>query len=51
MTISSRSWSEKLDHAGIIYVQQAGRDIGDVVRTVDAHLEARETENRGVHYC
>jgi hypothetical protein len=40
-----------LDHAGIIYVQQAGRDIGDVVKTVDAHLEARSEDDRGIHYC
>ena len=31
-----------LEHAGIIYVQQAGRDIGGVVKAVDAHLENRE---------
>ena len=40
-----------LDHAGIIYVQQAGRDIGDAVTAVDAHLENREPGERGIHYC
>lgn len=40
-----------LDHAGIIYVQQAGRDIGDVVRAVDEHLETRDVDDRGIHYC
>jgi hypothetical protein len=39
------------EHAGIIYVQQAGRDIGDVVKTVDAHLESRSEDDRGIHYC
>lgn len=40
-----------LEHAGILYVQQAGRDIGDVVKAVDAHLENREGDDRGIHYC
>ena len=40
-----------LEHAGIIYVQQTGRDIGDVVKAVDAHLENREQGDRGIHYC
>ncbi|WP_158237356.1 DUF5615 family PIN-like protein [Halegenticoccus soli] len=40
-----------LEHAGIIYVQQAGRDIGDVVKAVDAHLDNREEDDRGIHYC
>ena len=39
-----------LEHAGIIYVQQAGRDIGDVVKAIDAHLESREEGDRGIHY-
>lgn len=39
-----------LDHAGIIYVQQTGRDIGDVVKAVDAYLENREPGDRGIHY-
>lgn len=40
-----------LEHAGIIYIQQAGRNIGDVVKTVDGHLETRSTDDRGIHYC
>jgi predicted nuclease of predicted toxin-antitoxin system len=40
-----------LDHAGIVYVQQAGRDIGDVVKAVDGHLETRAEDDRGIHYC
>lgn len=40
-----------LEHAGIVYVQQAGRDIGDVVKAVDAHLESRSDDDRGIHYC
>jgi len=40
-----------LEHAGIIYVQQAGRDIGDVVASIDSHLEDRTPDDRGIHYC
>jgi hypothetical protein len=40
-----------LGHAGIIYVQQAGRDIGDVVKTIDEHLESRSEDDRNIHYC
>lgn len=40
-----------LDHAGIVYVQQAGRDIGDVVKAVDSHLESRADEDHSIHYC
>ena len=40
-----------LEHAGIVYVQQAGRNIGDVVKTVDAHLETRSGDDRGIFYC
>jgi hypothetical protein len=39
------------EHAGIVYIQQAGRDIGDVVKTVDAHLESRSEDDRGIHHC
>jgi len=39
-----------LDHAGIIYVQQAGRDIGDVVKASDAHLEHQERGDCEIHY-
>jgi hypothetical protein len=40
-----------LDHAGIVYVRQAGCDIGDVLKTVDAHLETRAPDDRSIHYC
>ena len=39
------------EHAGIIYVQQAGRDIEDIVKAVDARLESRSEDDRGIHYC
>lgn len=39
------------DHTGIIYVQQAGRDIGDVVKAIDEHLEARAGDDRSIQYC
>ena len=29
---------EGLEHAGIVFVRQKGRQIGDVVNAVDAHL-------------
>jgi len=41
---------EGLDHAGLIYVRQAGRQIGDVVKAVDAHLSEREESDRSVAY-
>ena len=37
-----------LDHAGITYVQQRDRRIGEVVKGVDAHLEARQSTDRGI---
>lgn len=40
-----------LEHAGIIYVQQRGRDIGDVVKLIDAYLENRVDDDREIHYC
>ena len=33
-----------LDHSGIIYVQQAGRQIGDVVKAIDTTLEELDEE-------
>ncbi|WP_115865176.1 DUF5615 family PIN-like protein [Halorussus litoreus] len=41
---------ERLEHAGLIYVQQAGRQIGDVVKAVDAHLEDRDEDDRSIEY-
>jgi len=42
---------QDLQHAGIIYVTQAGREIGDVVKAIDEHLANRDAEDRGIHYC
>jgi predicted nuclease of predicted toxin-antitoxin system len=41
---------EGLVHAGVISVRQAGRDIGDVVKAVDAHLAERSPDDRDIHY-
>ena len=41
---------EGLEYAGIIYVQQAGRQIGDVVKAVDTHLEQRDDDDRPIQY-
>lgn len=41
---------EGLDHAGLIYVRQAGRKIGDVVKVVDGHLEQRSDGDRDIQY-
>jgi len=41
---------EGLEHRGIIYVQQAGRQIGDVVKAVDKHLQNRPAEDVSVQY-
>jgi predicted nuclease of predicted toxin-antitoxin system len=41
---------EGLEHAGLIYVQQAGRKIGDVVKAVDTHLEQRSEDDRSIYY-
>lgn len=42
--------AEGLAHAGVIFVSQAGRDIGDVVKAVDPHLDERSPDDRGIHY-
>jgi len=41
---------ERLDHAGVVYVQQAGRQIGDVVKAFDTHLEERSEDDRSIQY-
>lgn len=41
---------EGLEHAGIVYTDQAGMKVGDVVRAVDTFLEGLDPEWRGVHY-
>jgi len=47
----SRSERNDLEHAGVTKVGQAGRDIGDVVKTLDAHLEAISPDDRGIQFC
>lgn len=42
--------AEGLAHAGIIFVRQPGRDIGDVVKMVDSHLTERPDDDRGISY-
>lgn len=39
-----------LDHAGIIYVEQADKRIGDVVKQVDAYLDGREALGHRIHH-
>ncbi|WP_311171944.1 DUF5615 family PIN-like protein [Halobellus ordinarius] len=41
---------EELEHTGVIYVQQAGGQIGDVVKTVDEHLQYRPHDDRSIQY-
>lgn len=41
---------EGLAHTGIIFVQQAGRDIGDVVKLVDVHLAERSPGDNEVYF-
>jgi hypothetical protein len=42
---------EGFDHAGIVYVDQTGLRIGDVVRAVDEHLQERSPDDREVRFC
>ena len=39
-----------LEHRGIVYVQQAGRQIGDVVKVVDEHLQNRSEDDQSIQY-
>ncbi len=40
-----------LDHTGILYVEQTGLGIGEVVKAVDRYLEERaETIGHEIHY-
>ena len=41
---------EGLDHAGIVHVDQTGREIGDVVKTLDEHLQERPEDDRTIRY-
>jgi hypothetical protein len=42
--------SEQLAHSGLIYVQRAGRRIGDVVKAIDSHLADCDTDHESVTY-
>jgi len=39
-----------LEHRGVIYVRQAGRQIGDVVKAVDEHLQNRPRNDLSIQY-
>jgi len=39
-----------LEHRGLIYVRQAGRQIGEVVKLVDEHLQYRSEEDQSISY-
>lgn len=41
---------EELEHVGILYVDQHGRRIGDVVHAIDAFLDLHGTAFRDVGY-
>jgi hypothetical protein len=40
---------EGLEHTGIIYVNQAGRDIGEVIRLLDKYLD-QVGKIESIHY-
>lgn len=39
-----------LEHKGLLYVRQAGHQIGDVVKIVDEHLQHRAEEDQSIQY-
>lgn len=39
-----------LEHRGLIYVRQAGRQIGDVVKIVDEHLQHRSENDPSIQH-
>jgi predicted nuclease of predicted toxin-antitoxin system len=39
-----------LEHRGLVYVRQAGRQIGDVVKLVDEHLQSRSKDDQSIQY-
>ncbi|OYR55432.1 DUF5615 family PIN-like protein [Halorubrum halodurans] len=41
---------EEMEHSGMIYVRQAGRRIGDVVKVVDEHLQNRSEDAPPIQY-
>lgn len=41
---------EEMEHCGIIYTDQAGKRIGDVVKRADAYLEGLDADTVEIHY-
>jgi len=41
---------EGLEHCGLLYVRQAGRQIGEVVKIVDEQLQNRSDDDTSVQY-
>ena len=41
---------EEMEHSGVIYIRQAGRRIGDVVKVVDEHLQNRSEDAPSIQY-
>ncbi|WP_141212135.1 MULTISPECIES: DUF5615 family PIN-like protein [Halorubrum] len=39
-----------LEHRGLLYVRQAGRQIGDIVKVVDEYLQYRSAEDQSIQY-
>ena len=39
-----------IPHERLIYVRQSGRQIGDVVKIVDEHLQNRAEDDRSIQY-
>lgn len=42
--------AEGLEHAGIVYADQAHRRVGDLVKELDAFLENLDPTWRGIHF-
>ena len=41
---------EGVAHPGMLFVQQAGRTIGEVVKAIDGHLSERDNDDRSITY-
>ena len=42
--------SDGIPHEGLIYVRHSGRQIGDVVKVVDEHLQNRAEDDCSIQY-
>lgn len=42
--------ADDAQHLGVIYLQQTGRRIGDIVKAVDSHLELRDPDDTSIVY-